>query len=567
MSRIARLKLAFAAGILVMLANAVIPYQTIAWMSHAERSLDHSETIIAAANQALSLLKDVETGHRGFILTGKDEYLQPYEEGLQEIRPQLARMETLLADQPAARHRLDVLQQQVEGKIREMDRSLGVRRAQGLEPAAAIVAEGKGKALMDGIRVTVREITLAESNRLADLNLEQRRRSTVATYALALITLLDLLVLGIVYYLVFRTISGHAATERVLHETGERLKSGMAALEARNREMEILHGMTDALQSATTTQESYGLVAKFGAQLFPDNPGTIYVFHPSRDMLEAVCDWGAPHDRSDLFEPDDCWALRRSQPHVMNDPLRDLVCPHAGSPAPLPYLCIPLNALGETMGLICMQGGRGPGQPVGIGEATRNTALTLAEQASLSLANMRMREVMRHQSITDALTGLNNRRYLDETLRRELLRAARKKQSVALIIVDADHFKRFNDTYGHDAGDLVLRALANLMKEHARGSDIVCRYGGEEFVMVMPEMELATAVERATKLCEAARLLDVQYGGQHLGPVTISAGVAVAPDHANASEGLLHAADAALYAAKGSGRDRVVAAEHSKAEA
>jgi diguanylate cyclase (GGDEF)-like protein len=213
-----------------------------------------------------------------------------------------------------------------------------------------------------------------------------------------------------------------------------------------------------------------------------------------------------------------------------------------------------------------MQAAAGPGQPERIGDATRNTALTLAEQASLSLANMRLREVMRHQSITDALTGLNNRRYLDETLRRELLRAARKKQSIAVIIVDADHFKRFNDTYGHDAGDLVLRALAGLMKEHARGSDILCRYGGEEFVMVMPEMGLATAVERATKLCEAARLLDVQYGGQHLGPVTISAGVAVAPDHANDSEGLLQAADAALYAAKGGGRDRVVAAEDLKAE-
>jgi CHASE3 domain sensor protein len=256
MSRIARLKLAFAAGILVMLANAVIPYQTIAWTSNAAQSIDHSETIIDVANQALSTLKDAETGHRGFIITGKDEFLQPYEEGVQEIRPQFARLENLLADQPAARRRLDFLQQQVEGLIREMDRSLGVRRAKGLEPAAAIVAEGKGKALMDGIRVTLREITLAESNRLADLNLEQKRRNAVATYALALVTLLDLLVLGIVYYLVFRTISEHAATERALHETGERLKSGMAALEVRNREMEILHGMTDALQSATTTSSA-----------------------------------------------------------------------------------------------------------------------------------------------------------------------------------------------------------------------------------------------------------------------------------------------------------------------
>ena len=135
---------------------------------------------------------------------------------------------------------------------------------------------------------------------------------------------------------------------------------------------------------------------------------------------------------------------------------------------------------------------------------------------------MRLREALRHQSITDVLTGLHNRRYLDETLRRQLLRSGRKSQPVAVIMLDADHFKRFNDTYGHDAGDLVLRALADLMKEHARGSDVLCRYGGEEFVMIMPEMGLATAVERATRLCEAARLLDVHYGGQHVGRITIS---------------------------------------------
>src|SRR5262249_34084515 len=128
MSKIARLKLAFAAGILVMLANAVIPYQTLSWLSNAERALDHSEAIIAAVDTALSTLKDAETGHRGFIITGREEYLQPYEEALQEIRPQLTRVAALLAGEPAARRRLDALEQQVNGKLQEMDRVLGLRR-------------------------------------------------------------------------------------------------------------------------------------------------------------------------------------------------------------------------------------------------------------------------------------------------------------------------------------------------------------------------------------------------------------------------------------------------------
>jgi len=570
MSRIGRLKVAFGAGILVMVANAVIPYQTLAWLSKAERAIDRSDTIITTANEALSTLKDAETGYRGFIITGRQEYLQPYEEALGDIHPQLTRLATLLADEPSARRRLEILEQQVDGKLRDMDHTLGIRRAKGLGPAVQAVAAGTGKTLMDGIRVSIRELTLAEGARLADLKVDLRRRSDVVAYSLALIAAFDLLVLGIVYYLVFSTIAERAAVETELRGMGERLQSGMAALADRNREMQIFHSLTDALQSSPTVQESYGLIAKFGAQLFPDHAGTIYVFHPSRDVLEAVCDWGAPRERSDLFEPGECWALRRGQLHVMNDPARDLVCAHVAGTgrAALPCLCVPLNTQSETIGLICIgsAGGEGSGQPPAIGETVRNAAVTLAEQTSLSLANMRLREAMRHQSITDALTGLYNRRYLDETLRRELVRSARKSQTVAVIILDADHFKRFNDTYGHDAGDVVLRALAGLMKDHARGSDVLCRYGGEEFVMIMPEMGLATAVERATKLCEAARLLNVSYGSQHLGPVTISLGVAVAPDHAEDPAALLRAADTALYAAKQAGRNRVVAAGSAAAE-
>jgi diguanylate cyclase (GGDEF)-like protein len=163
-------------------------------------------------------------------------------------------------------------------------------------------------------------------------------------------------------------------------------------------------------------------------------------------------------------------------------------------------------------------------------------------------------------SITDALTGLYNRRYLDETLRRELLRAERAKLPVAVIMLDVDHFKRFNDTYGHDAGDAVLRSLAGLMQKHARGGDILCRYGGEEFAMIMPEMSCAAAAQRAERLLEATRLLTVEHGGRPLGRVTLSAGVALFPDHGAEGPALLQAADSALYAAKKAGRDRVVVA-------
>jgi diguanylate cyclase (GGDEF)-like protein len=483
---------------------------------------------------------------------------------MREIRPRLARLQTLLANRPEAGPRLEALNRLVEDKIREMERLIDMRRDQGLEPSARVMSEGKGKLIMDAIRVNVQATIAAEQSRAVELKREQEERSAIAAYALALVSFVDLLVLGIVYHLVFRVIAERTAVEVELRVMSEQLKAGVENLAARNREMETFHRMTDALQSCETTKETFDVIAKYGGQLFPASAGTLYVLHASRDVLEAACDWGAGRDRPALFERDQCWALRRSQPHVMNDPASDVVCRHvgAGGPGTPPYLCVPMMAQGEIIGLVHVEGRRsGTGRPAAITEPMRVVAKTLTEQASLSLSNMRLRETMRQQSITDVLTGLYNRRYLDETLRRELLRSARARLPVAVIMLDADHFKRFNDTYGHDAGDAVLRSLANLMQKHARAGDILCRYGGEEFAMIMPEMTAALAVERAGRLCEAARQLNLNHGGQRLGRVTLSAGVAAYPDHGEDAPTLLAAADAALYAAKQAGRDRVVLAD------
>lgn len=563
MSKITRLKVGFAAGILVMLANAVIPYQTFAWLSVANEAAESATQLLAATNEVLSTIKDAEASQRGYVLTGRREFLKPYEAALRDVRPQIARLHALVAHRPEMGARVDTLNGQVEDRIREMERLIDLRRDQGLEPSARAVADGKGRQIMDGIRATTRELITSEQARLIELRRERERRSTITAYALALVSFLDLLVLGIVYHLVFRTIAERTKVEAELRVMSEQLKAGVETLAARNREMEIFHRMTDALQSCQTTKETHEIIGMYGGQLFPGTTGALYVLQDSRDILEAASRWGAERARPAMFERDQCWALRRSQTHVMNDPATDVVCAHvdAGRWTP-PYLCVPLMAQGEAIGLIHIEGRRGAGgQPERIGDTTRVVAATLAEQASLSLSNMRLRETMRQQSITDPLTGLYNRRYLDETLRRELTRAARRQLPVAVIMLDVDHFKPFNDSYGHEAGDAVLRSLAALMQKHARGGDILCRYGGEEFAMIMPEMTAAIAAERAGRLCEAARLLSVHHDGHPLGRITISAGVAVFPEHAADAPELLRTADAALYAAKQGGRDRVVVAE------
>ena len=169
-----------------------------------------------------------------------------------------------------------------------------------------------------------------------------------------------------------------------------------------------------------------------------------------------------------------------------------------------------------------------------------------------------LQEKLREQANRDSLTGLFNRRYLEGTLEREMSRSRRENLPMAMVLLDVDHFKEVNDNYGHQAGDEVLRVLGKLLAEHARAEDIVCRYGGEEFLMVLPKMPLASALERATQLLNFVRQTTVFFGELQIG-VTISLGVAAIPENADSTDGLIRCADKALYQAKSGGRDRVVA--------
>src|SRR5579859_659703 len=169
-------------------------------------------------------------------------------------------------------------------------------------------------------------------------------------------------------------------------------------------------------------------------------------------------------------------------------------------------------------------------------------------------------EQLRDQSVRDYLTGLFNRRYLEETLGREVRRAERAHAPLGVIMIDLDHFKQFNDTYGHAAGDALLRELGGLLRRSLRESDIACRYGGEEFTLIMPDSPLSVAQERAERIWLEARQLRLESDGQPLKPVSLSIGVAVFPEHGRSGDALLQASDAALYRAKREGRDRVAMA-------
>ena len=187
-------------------------------------------------------------------------------------------------------------------------------------------------------------------------------------------------------------------------------------------------------------------------------------------------------------------------------------------------------------------------------------ARTVADTVAMALGSLRLRETLRHQSIRDALTGLFNRRYLEETLDRELARVRREHKPLGVMMLDLDHFKAFNDALGHEAGDKILRAVANVLRANARAEDIVCRYGGEEFIMILPDASLTITLGRAELICQAVRALGDDFRSGGAAAVTISIGVAGFPEHGDKGADIIRMADATLYQAKRAGRDQVLAA-------
>lgn len=329
----------------------------------------------------------------------------------------------------------------------------------------------------------------------------------------------------------------------------------------RAREVALLSRLNGLLQVCVTVDEAAAVVSRLLEAFFPREAGALFVVEPARRAVERVALWGAsPRGGRPLFTPDDCWALRGGQPYVVEDTATGLACPHLTDPLPRAYACVPLTAQGEALGVLHLQGESAPGRAFA-SEAKQRLLATVPEQLGLALANLRLREKLRLESIRDGLTGLFNRRYLEETLARELARAERDRHPVGVLLLDVDHFKRFNDRFGHDGGDAVLAALGGLLRESVRGGDIACRHGGEEFVLILPGADVEETRRRADDLRETVRALAVSHRGQLLDPVTLSIGIAAYPEHGAAGDALLRAADAALYRAKHEGRDRAVVAE------
>jgi diguanylate cyclase (GGDEF)-like protein len=298
------------------------------------------------------------------------------------------------------------------------------------------------------------------------------------------------------------------------------------------------------------------VIVRVAQQIFPVKVGALYVIAPSRNVVEAAAVWGDPALVERSFSPQECWALRRGRTHWVENSHAGMVCRHIHHPPSEGYMCIPMMAQSEALGILHLM------QPddIKMTDTKQRLAITMSEHIAMALSNLRLHETLRSQSIRDPLTGLFNRRFMEESLELEIRRATRNQRPLGMIMIDLDHFKYFNDNFGHEAGDLLLKELGTLLKSNIRGEDIACRYGGEEFTLILPEGTGGVTRQRAEFFREAIQRLDVHFRGHPLGKITASMGVAVFPDHGRTASALIDAADKALYRSKAAGRDKVTLA-------
>jgi diguanylate cyclase (GGDEF)-like protein len=486
-----------------------------------------------AASFRLSLV-NAEAGVRGYVLSGQPEALERYHAGTRALDGLtlrlLPQLEAFAAGRPVSHGRRRPVSDMLETLRSSWDTAIRLMADSQREQAAAAVASAGTGAAMEQLQ---NEIVGFLDDRSGEAGIWD-------AWATQVRVLLHGILLG----------ASAIAAVAMIYAFGRimrAIKTGFAAREQTER----LFSMADMLQSATGQDDTNEVLRATAAKLMPGFNGALYVFNNSRDRLDLATRWSAvaADESAPYLAPTSCWALKRGKPH-MND-LGDgaLRCAHVA--ADQMTLEIPMAARGELYGLL--QIGTTGADGTRRLAAIQPIASAVADAMSLALSSLALRERLRNQALRDPLTGLYNRRFLEEMQARLCLDAERRKTSIAAIMIDLDHFKKLNDQHGHGAGDAVLRDVASAVLSCLRTTDVACRYGGEELAILLPDCTMALAIGKAEQIRHRITELTGSAGLS----VTASLGVAAIPESATGPTDLLPSADAALYQAKQNGRDRV----------
>jgi diguanylate cyclase (GGDEF)-like protein/PAS domain S-box-containing protein len=356
-------------------------------------------------------------------------------------------------------------------------------------------------------------------------------------------------------------------SEETLNQINQELHDTVRLLQLRNQQFMLLNEMGDMLQSSRQVEDAYAIISDFAPLLFPGHSGAIYILDNSDQQYHTVTYWGENPPQTKSFPSNDCWAVRRGRMFSVLQPTENILCSHAKeemdfyknkkerlfSKSPTNgCVCIPMLSHGELFGVMYLHlSGNYESEEI------IRLAQTIAERTALAIANLNLRNQLHVQSIRDPLTGLFNRRFMQESLEREVHKVQRTNRGVSVAMIDIDRFKDFNDGYGHDIGDSIIQQVGQYLQTHTRIEDVVCRFGGDEFLIILPEVTSGDAHHRIQELGREISELQIQFQENQFEKVTISAGVSQLPEFAVTAEELIRTADTALYQAKELGRNRV----------
>lgn len=516
----------------------------------------HTHDVIAHIDQVQIQLSDAEAAQRGYLLTGRADYLADYRSSVDQVPALMDELSQRVADNPQQQQRVHQLRGLVDHRLRQIERRLSVYQNEGLAAAQATI-NAETRVTRAALRRQVRRMGEAE-HALLQQRARSSRNSALLLQALAVAGIpFGMAFIVVIYRRMLREIRGRSRAEQDATRSNQRLVTSVDELEKNSADLRELSHFASMLQSCMRPDEALQLTVALMTRLLPETGGTVYRIRASQDYAEAMAHWGehaAPSEA--MLPPDDCWALRRGQPHLVHGARGTSRCSHvhAGHAADAASTCIPLIAQGVQLGFLYVSAA----DDAFI--ARLRIIEAAAEQLAMALSNLQLQERLRIQSIREPITGLFNRRYLEESLGRELARCERRHLPLALMMLDLDHFKRFNDTHGHAGGDALLAGFGQLLQQLSRPEDIACRYGGEEFTLILPEVTPEAAQARAEAIRIGVEALRVQHLGSDLPQVTVSIGLAWLPEHGNTTETLLRRADEALYRAKREGRNRVALA-------
>ncbi len=525
---------------------ALVIYADTHSFSSSEDLVSHTEEVLLNLGDVARQLDRIELNGRLYQSAGDEAYLRAAQGATVVLNTVLLHLSELLRHSSEQRQRLVNLRAAVTR----------------LTAAVDILTPGRGSVREEVVncRRVLNSMQEAEETLLVQRQAEAersdvyglaRRIATVVIGAALILTLFGFLV---------RDAVRRQRFEEQISDTNARLISTVQRLEEQAWESRLLIAARDEVALCLEVKDAEQCTVRYLGQLLPGTAGTLCITSNSRQMLEDRVSWGSPLGRlPEAFAPESCCAVRSGRSRWRRPDTSVVHCAHFVGLPPERYLCFPLVAHGETVGIMYIE--CPTAEIAAATEARENTIASISQMAAMAIAGLHLRQKLESQSIRDSGTGLFNRSFMEVALDRELQRASRRETELALMMIDVDHFKEFNDTFGHEAGDLVLREVAEAFRVGVRGEDIVCRYGGEEFVIILPEVSAEIALERAELLRRTVAELSVRFHGQPLRQVTISVGVAIFPRRFETAEELLRGADRALYTAKRRGRNRVVEAD------